>query len=368
VEAPGQAEARRESRAIVAAWACFGAGIAFGLIALAGPPRPIAGEGSVAMAAAGIAAIITAAAFAVSTGIHRRAETAPMPPWQTAVAHASTVAITLAFAAVAFLGVLTGGEILALGLQGLEAPAIGGALLTGVASAAGGWLAFQAGIELRTRDLATLLFVFLTIGTVFAMITAADPRWWERHFSDLGTGWAFNVTIIVAGLLVATIGAYIGRDLHRWLGDAALRRIAVVVALFAATGLALAGVGIFPVHRAQLLHDIAAFGALGLFVLSAIVVTVVMPGPPRALLLTTVGTAIALVVALLLWRPFDVYGAAALEAIAVGILFVWLTTLVRTLAALVPQESLPSQSLSPLRRPGGRADSTSVPPAGKVEA
>lgn len=349
MEAPRQAEVRREAHAIAAAWASFGAGLTLGLIALAGPSRPIAGDGSVALAAAGVAAIITATAFVASTAVHRRTETAPMPRWQLLVSHASTAALTLALAAVAYLGVLTAGEILALGLQGLEAPAVGGALLTGIASAAGGWLAFQAGVELRTRDLATLLFAFLTIGTVFAMLTAADPRWWERHFSDLGTGWAFNVTIIVAGLLVATIGSYIGRDLHRWLGDAALPRIAVVVALFAATGLALAGVGIVPVHRAPLLHDIAAFGALGLFVLSAIVVTAVMPGPPRALLLTGIGAAVAIVVALLLWRPLDLYGAAAFEAIAVGISFVWLTTLVRTLAALVPQQSLPSGARSPLR-------------------
>ena len=93
--------------------------------------------------------------------------------------------------------------------------ALSGGPLTATASAAAGWLAFQAGVELRTRDLATLLFSYLTIGTVFAMITAADPRWWERHFSALGSGWAFNVTMIVAGLLVATIGSYIGRDLHR---------------------------------------------------------------------------------------------------------------------------------------------------------
>ena len=65
------------------------------------------------------------------------------------------------------------------------------------------------------------------------------------------------------------------------------------------------------------------------------------PVPPEA---------IALGVAMLLWWPFGVYGATALEAIAVGILFVWLTTLVRTLAALVPQESRPSRSPAPLRR------------------
>nr|WP_277603965.1 DUF998 domain-containing protein [Agrococcus sp. ARC_14] len=275
-----------------------------------------------------------------------------MPPWQRAVSHVSTVALTLAFAAVAAVAVLTGGEILALGLQGLEAPAIGGALLTGIASAGGGWLAFQAGVELRTQDLATLLFSYLTIGTLFAMITAADPRWWERHFSELGAGdgaWAFNGTVIVAGLLVATIGSYIGRDLHRWLGDARLRSIGTVVVLFALTGLTLAGVGLFPVEDARLLHNLAAYGTLALFAITALVVTLVMPGPPRAMLLTTIGAVVALGVALLLWRPFGLVGLAGLEASAVGIIFVWLTTLVRTLAANAPHESRPSARAALLR-------------------
>ena len=81
----------------------------------------------------------------------------------------------------------------------------------------------------------------------------------------------------------------------------------------------------------------------------------------------------AIVVALLLWRPLDVYSAAGLEAVAVGIAFVWLTTLVRTLAALAPDASRPSTRRS-LRvsprdtRRGGRADSTSVAVRGKVGA
>ncbi|WP_083587252.1 DUF998 domain-containing protein [Agrococcus sp. Marseille-P2731] len=349
------AAARRESRATAAAWAAFGVGLALGLIVLAGAPRPISGDfGSptVTHPAAGIAAIVAASAFVLSTLLHRRRETAPMPSWQRAVSHASTAALTLALAAVSAIGVLTGGEILALGLQGLEAPAIGGALLTGIASAAAGWLAFQAGVELRTHDLAALLFCYLTIGVVFAMITAADPRWWERHFSDLGTGeggWAFNGTVIVAGLLVATIGSYLGRDLHRWLGDAALGRIAAVVVLFALTGACLAAVGLLPVTDARLAHNVAAFGTLGLFGVTAVVVTLVMPGPPRAMLLTTVAAVVALVVALLLWRPFDVYSAAGLEAVAVGILFVWMTALVRTVAAGAPDGSRPSAQPSLLR-------------------
>jgi hypothetical membrane protein len=367
--APGPGARRRESQAILAAWACFAAGLAFGLVALAGGPRPIAGdlgEPTVTVPAAGIAALIAATAFVLSTLLHRRHETAPMPPWQRAVSHVSTVALTLAFAAVTAMAVLTGGEILALGLQGLQAPAVGGALLTAIASSAGGWLAFQAGIQLRTRDLANLLFAFLTIGTVFAMITAADPRWWELHFSRLGAGegaWAFNGTVIVAGLLVATIGSYIGRDLHRWLGDERLRGIGAVVILFALTGLALAGVGLFPLSdgpgdgplsAGRLPHDIAAFGTLGLFAVTAVVVTLVMPGPPRAMLLTTVGAAAAMIANLLLWRPGEVYSSAGLEAIAVGIIFVWMTTLVRTLSACAPDASRPSAR--PTLLPRAKAD------------
>lgn len=354
-DAAQRAEAQRhESQATLAAWAAFGLGLLFGLVALWGEPRPIAatpGEATVAQPAAGIAAIIAAAAFVLSTLLHRRRETAAMPGWQRTVSHISTVALTLAFGAVAYMGVLTGGEILGLGLRGLEAPAVGGALLSAIASAAAGWLAFQAGIELRTRDLATLLFAYLTIGTVFAMLTAADPRWWERHFSELGTGWAFNVTVIVAGLLVATTGSYIGRDLHRWLGDTRLRSIGAVVLLFAATGAALAGVGIFPVAEAPLVHNIAAFGTLGLFALTAVVVTLVLPGPPRAMLLTTIGAGLALGAALLLWRPFGLYSAAGLEAVAVGIMFVWMMTLVRTLAAAAPEGTRLSARPSLLRAP-----------------
>ena len=110
------------------------------------------------------------------------------------------------------------------------------------------------------------------------MITNTDPRWWERHFSQLGTGggagaWAFNGTLVIAGLLVATIGSYLGRDLHRWMGDAALRRIFWVVALFGLTGISLTIVGLVPLTTSPIAHNIAAFGTLILFGAAAAWVT-----------------------------------------------------------------------------------------------
>ena len=123
-----------------------------------------------------------------------------------------------------------------------------------MATALGGRLAFQAATGLDTSDLATLLFTFLVIGTVFAMLTASEPTWWEHNFSQLGIGqavWAFNGTLVVAGLLVGTIGSYIGRDLRRLLKDEAFPKIAAVVALWALAGLALAAVGWFPLDTAR---------------------------------------------------------------------------------------------------------------------
>lgn len=346
------AKLRGETRAVWATVICFVAGTSVGMLFLGGEARPLTGEGALAMPAAVIAGVVAAVAFLASTLIHRRGETTPMPRWQAVMSDLSTGALTVAFGAVTMMGVLLAAEVLAAGLQGLQLAAIGGGLLTGVASAVGGRFAFGAGVDLRTADLAALLFGFLVIGTLFAMVTAADPRWWEQNFSQLGSGsWAFNGTLLVAGLLIATVGSYIGRDLHRLLGDAALPRIAGVVALWAVTGLALAAVGLLPLHRAPIPHDIAAFATLVLFAVAAATTVTSIPGHPRALLITSIGVGLLIAVAVVLWVPFGLYSATALEAVIVGLGLLWMATLVRVLAILVPSQSRPSARRA-LLRPG----------------
>ena len=336
----------RETAVTTAAWACFAAGTLLATRLLWGVARPLAGEGSIGLPAAAVAGLVAAAAFAASTVRYRRGETAPMPFWQTAVSRFSDAAVAVAVAGVSGLAVLCAAEVLAIGLDGLEVPPLGGGLLTGIASAAAGGLAYALGMRLRTRALVSLLFAFIVTGTLFSMLTAADPRWWELNFSQLGAGgatsWAFNGTLVVGGTLIATLGLYVGRDLHRILGDDALGRIGWIVVLFALAGVALACIGLFPLHRAELAHNIAAFALLGLLGVVAAATTWIVPGRPRVLIGTTAGVAAALVVAVLLWQPFGVYSATALEAVAVGLSLVWLTTLLRTLAALAPDGARPS--------------------------
>ncbi len=339
-----------ESEAVWATVLSFVLGAVAGFLVLSGDPRPLTGPGSLAMPVAAVAGAVAAAAFVVSTLRHHRGETAGMPRWQAVISDLSAVALTVVFAAVTAMGVLLAAEVLSSGLVGLRFAGLGGGMLAGVASAVGGRFAYGAGIGLRTADLAGILFGYLVIGTLFAMATAADPRWWQYNFSTLGGGagaWAFNGTVIVAGLIVATVGSYIGRDLHRLRGDPEIGRIGGVVALWAATGLALAAVGLLPLDRMPVPHDIAAFATLVLFGLAAVfsttvVSTRVIPATPAALAITTVGVVGLTIIALVLCFGVRLYGVTALEAIVVGLGLLWMMTFVRVLAILAPPVSRPS--------------------------
>lgn len=347
-----------ETEAVWATVLSFVLGAVAGFLLLSGDPRPLTGPGSLAMPVAAVAGAVAAAAFVVSTLRHHRGETAGMPRWQAVVSDLSAVALTVVFAAVTAMGVLLAAEVLSSGLVGLRFAGLGGGMLAGVASAVGGRFAYGAGIGLRTADLAGILFGYLVIGTLFAMATAADPRWWQHNFSTLGGGegaWAFNGTLIVAGLIIATVGSYIGRDLHRLRGDPAIGRIAVVVALWAVTGLALAAVGLLPLDRMPVPHDIAAFATLVLFGLAAVVSTTVVsttviPATPAALAITTAGVIGLTVIAVVLCFGIRLYGVTALEAIVVGLGLLWMMTFVRVLAILAPPVSRPSARATLLPR------------------
>lgn len=330
---------------------CFTSGAVIGTAVLWGAARPFSGDGSVIIPIALVAAVIAAAAFIVSTRMHRAGETAPMPPWQAAVSHISAGAVTVAIAGVTGLGVLLAGEVLATGLEGLTLPAVAGGVFTGVASALGGRLAFRMGVRLSTQDIAALLTAFLVVGTLFAMLTAADAAWWERSFSELGIGaggWAFNGTVIVAGLLIATTGSYLGRDLHRMLGDGALASIAAIVLTWAGAGVALAAVGLLPLDRVPVAHAIAAFSMLALILVAAVLTTLLLRDVAALRMLTIALVGIVVIVTVIAFG-FRMLSVAALEGVVVGLVLLWLTTLVQLLAVLAPETSRPSARRSPLR-------------------
>ena len=59
----------------------------------------------------------------------------------------------------------------------------------------------------------SLLAVFLAEGVIASMLTASDPEWWKNNLSALGmtddlSALAFNLTLIVAGIIVTTLARY----------------------------------------------------------------------------------------------------------------------------------------------------------------
>ena len=327
---------REQLHALWATIGCFLVGMTAGIILLWGDQYAMLGTGPVALQTAAVAAVVAALAFIISTVFYRRGETWQMPRWQKLVSNVSAAAITLAMGGVTAIGVLLAGQVLATGLRGLELGPLGGGLLIGVAAALSGRLAFQAGIQLSTRNLAALLFSYLIIGTVFAMTTATDPTWWQRNFSQLGAGsgaWAFN----------GTVGSYIGRDLHRLLEDDAIPHIATVVGIWFAAGLALTAVGLLPIDQLPTPHNIAASTMLFLLVAAAGYTQFVLPNPPLVLKAVTTMLVILVGGSTVLTFMFSVISVTALESIVVGLALLWMTTFVRVLGILTPQTSLASQ-------------------------
>src|SRR5690606_3592766 len=111
---------------------------------------------------------------------------------------------------------------------------------------------------------------------------------------------------------------------------------------------ALAGVGVLPVDRVPLAHAIAAFTTLALLLAAAIMVTALM-GEVRMLRGVTVVLVVLVAGAVVLAFGLNLLSVAALEAVVVGLVLLWLTTLVQLLGILAPDVSRPSARRSPLR-------------------
>ena len=105
---------REQRQMLWATAACAALGLLIGTAVLWGASRPFSGDGSVIIPIALTAGLIAAAAFIVSSRMHRPGETAPMPLWQAVVSNISAVAVTAALAGVTGLGVLLAGEVLPL--------------------------------------------------------------------------------------------------------------------------------------------------------------------------------------------------------------------------------------------------------------
>ncbi|KNY07599.1 DUF998 domain-containing protein [Microbacterium sp. GCS4] len=336
---PETSDAVFEATALIVGALFLVAGFAIGLPAFWGRELPISGTGSIGVFAAIGGAITAALAFALGRLVVR-----PDAPSPDGVRDGFAVpgdrlrwydiaAIAFAHAAIAYLGWIGIAELLERSFTDAPVYAFPGAVLIGVALALTAYVSFLSAVALTPTVLSLVLAVFLVVGAFASMLASSDVHWWRDNLSALGmstnsASLAFNMTLIIAGIMVTTIARYATAGLP--LDDPVDRRGRLIVrGGLILIGVFLACVGIFPVDEFFLVHNTVATGMAVAFA----VVVVGLPWFLRSIpkVFVVFGWVYVLVIVLLAaFFAVGYYNLTAVELIAAVLIFSWIIVFLRT--------------------------------------
>lgn len=309
--------------------------VAFAVVALVAlavfrlQSAPIAGTGSAGQFAAIAAAVAAIVAFVAGRYVVH------VPGVRVGVLDVIDVAaLSFAHGIIALLTWTLLADILERGFIGAEVFALPLVVLAGAVAAITGYAAFLSATHMTLSLLAIILAVFLVEGVIASTLTSSDPQWWKMNLSALGmtddlSAFAFNLTLIVAGVIVTTLARYAttGIPTPHPHGARSLRICLIVIGVF------LACVGIFHVDTHFWIHNTVATGMVIAFVLAAVRLHVWVPGMPRGFLVLG-WVFIAVVAVLAVFFGVGYYTLTAVELVAGLLIFSWIILLLRASAAL----------------------------------
>ncbi|MBT2485491.1 MULTISPECIES: DUF998 domain-containing protein [unclassified Microbacterium] len=243
-------------------------------------------------------------------------------------------AFAFAHAMIALLGWTLVATIMEQGLIGAVVFPVPSLLLSGAAAALTAYVVYFSSTHLDLQLLATVLAVFLVFGVVASMLTASDPQWWQENLSALGmtddlSARTFNLTLIVAGVLVTTLSRYATRGIpsSHPRGVGSVRTCLIVIGIF------LGLVGVFPVDRYFVLHTGVASGMAVTYGILVIALRRWIPDVSR----TFLGLGylfLVLIVVLAVFFVVGYYTLTAVELVAGVVIFSWIILFIRTADAL----------------------------------
>lgn len=218
------------------------------------------------------------------------------------------------------------------------------ALSTGFAA----YIVFLSGSTMTAVRVAMLLALFLLSGTFISMMTANDPHWWYLHFSSLGagggvSGYAFNGTLIIAGLVIIALSRYITQDFNQLKHDEVVSqevKVGILQTLLIGIGLGLAGVGAFVYNEFPTIHNSSAGGMAVLFLAIVVLLPILTPGFTRAFFVASYSLLGALLVSVWLFVRVHYLNLTMFELLAAAIIFTWLVMFVRHVAAVANDEAV----------------------------
>jgi len=301
------------------------------IIAFRFQPAPISGPGSVGQFAAIVSAIVAIVAFIGGRillrsrrnegrlGILDVVDIAAL-----AFAHAVIALLSWTLVSVIF-------EQAFIDAQVFGVPVI---VLSGAVAAVTAYVAFYSATHMDLQLLAVILATFLVEGIVASMLTADDPHWWMEHLSALGmtndiSALAFNLTLIVAGLIVTTLARYSTSAIptSHPQGVARVRLTLILVGVF------LGFVGVFPVDNFFWVHTAFASGMAVVFAVLVIRLPVWIPGIARTFVYLG-WLFLAGIVVVGVFFGIGYYTLTAVELVAGTLVFTWIILFLRNAAAL----------------------------------
>ena len=224
--------------------------------------------------------------------------------------------------------------------QGVALDRFAGTFWVAAASGGAAYIASSSLTALTGRSLATLLAAFLTVGVLASALSAPDPYWWERYFSELGEGAGasstiFNLTLLLTGIALLTVVEFIAHDLDRWARATGEdhRAVTAVRVMLTLVGVLVALVALVSRSVSVLWHDVVAQSLVVVFALTLLVLPVLLRRLPGALIGFTAGAFALLMMVVVLYAGVGYLNFTAFEMGAAVIVFVWLLLLIRTVSA-----------------------------------
>lgn len=269
----------------------------------------------------------------------------PLDPKLTLVKRVHNIftktALAFTHAAIVFLMVTAGFFIFSGAFVGLALDAVASSFIVATVTSIATYIVYLAAVQITTVRVSTVLAIFLASGVIASMITADNPYWWQLHFSSLGadgtkSSMAFNITLIVAGLVAVALSDFIASDFRKLkeIGTTHQNdRANIIRVAIALMGIFLACVGIFVYDVYPFMHVSTAAGMAFIFMGIAACSPLLMPSFSRAFFSMTYGFLAALVVSIWLYMGVGYFTLTAFELLAFGIIFTWLVVFIRQIAA-----------------------------------
>lgn len=329
-----------EANAIYAAVIAGAASFLIGITAFWSQVVPLFGRGySLGFVASIVGAVVALVVYLASSEI----QTARGQKSRIFAINTITTIWSLAvvYAAVAFLLYAGGFFAVQAAFFGVSIDMWAASTILAVSAGVVAYATYLAAAQMNAIRVSTILAIFLVSGTMISMITAGDPYWWEAHFSSLGasggvSGYAFNATLIIAGIVIAGLSKFIADDfakLQKIKSPLANAKVNVLQTVLALIGVFLALVGVFVYDAWPFIHNTSAGGMAILFAGLVLGLPYLAPNFSKAFFFFSYGLMVSLLVCYILFDFVGYFNLTVFEMIAAGIIFGWLVVFVRQIAA-----------------------------------